>query len=58
MDNFCCDPLALTTAINTLGVALAKNLNDDELALLTAVLVQLGDTLSTIAVQRSICKES
>lgn len=58
MNNCCCDPLALTTAVNTLAVALAENLNDDELAFCTAVLVQLGDTLSTIAVQRSLCKES
>ena len=35
-----CDPLALTTAVNTLAAAL---------------LTQLGDTLATIAVQRSLC---
>lgn len=58
MNNSCCDPLALTTAVNTLAVAMAQNLSDDELALYAAVLTQLGDTLSTIAVQRSLCKES
>lgn len=56
--NNCCDPLALTTAVNTLAVAMAKNLNDDELTFCATVLVQLGDTLSTIAMQRSLCKES
>ena len=35
------DPLAFTTAVNTLAVAIAQNLSEDELALLTAVLVQL-----------------
>lgn len=56
--NNCCDPLALTTAINTLAVTMANTLNDDELAFCSSVLVQLGDTLSTIAAQRSLCKES
>ena len=32
------DPLAFTTAVNTLAVAIAQNLSEDELALLTAVL--------------------
>ena len=38
------DPLAFTTAVNTLAVAIAQNLSEDELALLTAVLrpVALG----------------
>ena len=52
-----CDPLAFTTAVNTLAVAIARNLDEDELALLTAVLVQLTGSLTTIAVQRSICSE-
>ena len=41
-----CDPLALTTGINTLAAALAQTLNDEELALAAAVLTQLGDTLA------------
>ena len=40
------DPLAFTTAVNTLAVAIAQNLSEDELALLTAVLVQLTGTLT------------
>ena len=32
------DPLAFTTAVNTLAVAIAQNLSEDELALLTAAL--------------------
>ena len=52
-----CDPLAFTTAVNTLAAAIARNLDEDELALLTAVLVQLTGSLTTIAVQRSLCKK-
>ena len=44
-------------AINSLSVALAKNLSDDELDLLIAVISQLGGTLTTIAVQRHICNK-
>lgn len=51
-----CDPLALTTAVNTTAVAIAAQLDDDALSFLAAVLTQLGDTLATIAVQRSLCK--
>lgn len=58
MNHNCCDPLALTTAINTLAVAIAGNLSDDELVLCAAVLTQLGDTLATIATQRALCGDS
>ena len=47
-------PLAFTTAVNTLAVAIAQNLSEDELALLTAVLVQLTGTLTTITVQQTL----
>ena len=52
-----CDPLALTTAVNTLAVSVAARLNDGDLALAAAVLTQLGDTLATIAVQRERCEK-
>ena len=42
----------MTAAAN----AIACRLGDDELSLVAAVLVQLGDTLATIAVQRSLCE--
>ena len=48
------DPQAFTTAVNTLAVAIAQNLSEDELALLTAVLVQLTGTLTTITVQQTL----
>ena len=40
------------------GIAntLAMRLNNDELTLLASVLVQLGDTLVTIATQRALCE--
>lgn len=50
-----CDPLALTTTVNSLAVAIAGQLNDNELGLVGAVLTQLGDTLETIAAQREMC---
>ena len=55
MGNCDCDPLALTTAVNTLAVAIAGQLGDEDLELAAAILTQLGDTLATIAVQRSRC---
>ena len=50
-----CDPAALTTAVNTLAVALAARLEDEDRALTAALLTQLGDTLNTIVAQRSRC---
>ena len=55
MKNCSCDPLALTTTVNSLAVAIAGQLNDNELGLVGAVLTQLGDTLETIAAQREMC---
>ena len=46
------DPMALTTAVNTLAVMLAAGLNDEDLELAAVLLKQLGDTLGTIAAQR------
>lgn len=57
MENCACSPLALTTAVNTLAVSIAENLGNEDLALAAAVLVQLGDTLATIAAQRQRCKK-
>ena len=46
----------LTASITAVANAVACKLSDDELSLLSAVLVQLGDTLATIATQRAICE--
>ena len=55
MRNPNCDPLALTTTVNSLAVAIAGKLSDEELDLTAAILVQLGDTLATISTQRAFC---
>ena len=39
------DPLAFTTAVNTLAVAIAQNLSEDELALLTLTTITVQQTL-------------
>ena len=49
--NACEITAAVTAAANTI----ACRLNDEELALWSSVLVQLGDTLATIAAQRDLC---
>ena len=49
------NPCELIASITALANALACRLSDDELSLLGAVFVQLGDTLSTIVVQRGLC---
>ena len=55
--NNCSETLELTTFINSLSVAAANCLDDDELALAATVLTQIGDVLAVIAVQRSICNK-
>ena len=49
-------PCELTASVTAAANALACNLTTDELTLLASVLVQLGDTLVTIATQRTICE--
>ena len=48
----------LTASVTALANALACKLDNNEITLLASVLVQLGDTLVTIATQRSICENS
>ena len=48
----------LTASITALANALACKLTEDEINLLGVALTQLGDTLLTIATQRSICSRS
>ena len=49
-------PAEITFSITALANAVADPLRDDELALAAAFFTQLGDTLTTIAVQRSLCE--
>lgn len=46
--------LELTSAITALANAVACNLTVDEITLLASVLVQLGDTLATIAAREGL----
>ncbi len=49
------EALGLTTALSTLASAVACRIeSSEELALLATSLVQLGDTLATIAAQRAL----
>lgn len=46
----------LTASITAIANGLAKKLTIEETTLIATVLVQLGDTLATIATQRAICE--
>lgn len=50
-------PAEITFGITALANAVADPLRDDELALAAAFFTQLGDTLATIAAQRSWCEK-
>lgn len=52
------DACEITAAVTAAANAIACRLNDDELSRLSAVLVQLGDTLATIAAVRNSCCQS
>ena len=45
----------LTASITALANLISNELDNDNITLLAAVLVQLGDTLATIATYKSIC---
>ena len=46
--------LELTGAVTALANAISCRLTPDEMALVSSVLVQLGDTLATIAARESL----
>ena len=50
------NPCQLTASITALANAISCRLNIEETTLLAALFVQLGDTLATIATQKSICE--
>ena len=51
------NPCKLTASITAIANAIACKLTVDEINLLGVVLTQLGDTLLTIATQKSICSD-
>ena len=50
------NPCELTATVTAIANALACKLNKEELGLLAAILVQLGDTLVTIVTQKALCE--
>ena len=49
--------LELTAAVTAIANAIACNLTASEISLLASLLVQLGDTLGTVAAARALCEE-
>ena len=49
--------LELTSAVTALANAIACRLTTNEISLLASILVQLGDTLATIAARQALCEE-
>lgn len=52
------NPCELTASVTAIANLLGQQLSTEELTLLGVVLTQLGDTLSTIAVGREVCRET
>ena len=50
--------LEATSTVTALANAIACQLTNDEALLLASILVQLGDTLVTIATWKDLCEES
>ena len=46
----------LTASVTALANLIASKLTIEEITLLATIMVQLGDTLATIATQRVICE--
>lgn len=49
------DALATTYVITAIANAISQGLSVEEISLLAAIFVQLGDTLATIATQKTFC---
>ena len=50
--------LEVTSTVTALATAIACQLTNDGALLLASILVQLGDTLVTIATWRDLCEKS
>ncbi|MBQ8835355.1 MAG: hypothetical protein IJ001_10625 [Oscillospiraceae bacterium] len=51
-------PCELTASITAIANTIACDLTVEEISLLGAIFMQLGDTLATIAAQKSICQST
>ena len=49
--------LGITSGINAVANAISSGLSVDEITLLASILVQIGDTLVTIATLKASCGE-
>lgn len=45
------------TAVSAMACCIAKDKSADEIAFISAVMVQLGDTLATIAAHEALCSK-
>lgn len=52
------DICELTASITALANIIAAKSDNEQLSLIASVFVQLGDTLATIAAQRTICEKT
>lgn len=52
------NPCDLAVAISALACCIAEGKSADEIALISSVFSQLGDTLNTIAAQQALCAPS
>ena len=50
--------LEVTSAVTALANTIACQLTNDEVILLASILVQLGDTMVTIATWKDLCEKS
>ena len=50
-------PNDLAFSVTALAAAIAEGKSAEELALLASILMQLGDTLTTLSLQNEICKQ-
>lgn len=50
------NPCEISAAVTAIANVIFQKLSDDEVALLAAIFVQLGDTLATMSVQKEICQ--
>ena len=49
------DSFRLSSIITVIANCIAQDLTSEEIALVSAIFVQLGDTLVTIAAQKALC---
>ncbi len=52
----CMSPCELVAFVTSVACSIAKCCSDEEIGIIAAVFVQLGDTLETIAVQKERCE--